>query len=473
VDDRIVAFGASPDLDFVSRAMLFYTTEFGTYPYQDFKIAFVHDLPAIAVYACVVFLPFDCDTSVIEASIELRETLALALARQWIGINIIPRDLSDTWIVNGIALHIRALCLRHIFGNNDYRYRLKKDIDRCVRLDQGAKAPICVPGSANLDLDFINLKAPLVLHILDRHLAKTNSALGLPRIIPRIFLSALSDELGIGNSLSTSQFFRICRRVTSLDLTHFADTWVFGSECPHFKINANFVRKKFQVELTVQAKNVEGSLTVRIHEADGAPFEHVLDIKQPIKTYNLPFNTKYKRTRRSGKVAARFEHLQQELEADEDMPAELFSYPPWDEEEVRREWKVGEWSTEQADAMVGEGGGYEWIRIDPECEWLAWFEFPERPWYWVSQMQGDKDVAAQIQVSRQAVPADSVYPKSDESPDSRCRERAGQSRTGQQLLLPRANGSDPGTGPREYPDVADAEFSSIAPKQTSWGLFCS
>lgn len=385
--------------------MLYYTTEFGTYPYQDFKIAFVQDLPAVAVYACLVLLPSEmaCDSSIIEASIELREVIITALAQQWIGINVIPRETSDTWIVNGLALYIRSLCLRHLFGNNEYRYRLKKDIDRCVRIDQGNKAPICVPGSASLDIAFINLKAPLVLHILDRHLAKTGTALGLSRVIPRIFLSALSDELGHGNSLSTPQFFRICRKITGIDLGGFADQWVFGSRCPHFKIQTNFIRKKFLVELTViQAQAVfEGSLTIRIHEADGAPFEHIVDVKYPSKTFNLPFNTKYKRTRRSGKIAARFQHLQDQLEADEgEVPvaAEVFSYPPWEREEIRQEWRVGEWSEEQANTMMGEGGGYEWIRIDPECEWLAWFDFPERPWYWISQLQGDRDVVAQIQV---------------------------------------------------------------------------
>lgn len=49
--------------------------------------------------------------------------------------------------------------------------------------------------------------------------------------------------------------------------------------------------------------------------------------------------------------------------------------------------------------MLGEGGGYEWIRIDPDCEWIAAFDFAEKPWYWVSQLQGDKDVVAQLEVS--------------------------------------------------------------------------
>lgn len=404
IDDRIIAFGDMADLDFLPKSMQFYSTEFGTYPYQDFKVVFVRDLPKTTAYASLVLLPEElaCTTTVIEASIELREVLLLALAQQWVGVNIIPREISDTWIVNGLALHIRSLGLRNLFGNNDYRYRLKKDIDRCVRLDQGSKAPICVPGSTVVDTDFINLKAPLVLHILDRYLAKTGTALGLHRVIPRIFLAALTDELGIGNTLATAYFFRVCRKSTNIDLSQFADQWVFGSRCPHFRIQANFIRKKFLVEMSISQVDTsfEGSLTVRIHEADGAPFEHIVDVKQ--RKLNLPFNTKYKRTRRSGKLAARFQHLQDQLEADEgEVPvaAEVFAYPSWDNDNVRQDWRVGEWSEDQAGTMIGEGGGYEWIRLDPDLEWLAWFDFLERPWYWVSQLQGDRDVAAQVQVS--------------------------------------------------------------------------
>jgi transcription initiation factor TFIID subunit 2 len=78
--------------------------------------------------------------------------------------------------------------------------------------------------------------------------------------------------------------------------------------------------------------------------------------------------------------------------------AEVFAYPPWDNDYQRMAWRVADWTDEQAETMFGEGGGYEWIRIDPECEWIAVFEFAEKPWYWISQLQGDRDVAAQIEV---------------------------------------------------------------------------
>ena len=42
-------------------------------------------------------------------------------------------------------------------------------------------------------------------------------------------------------------------------------------------------------------------MTVRIHEADGTPYEHVLDILAPVRRFEVPFNTKYKRVRRNTK----------------------------------------------------------------------------------------------------------------------------------------------------------------------------
>ncbi|OXC60064.1 hypothetical protein LQV05_005617 [Cryptococcus neoformans] len=444
----ILGFCLPGDLDllanstsFLPRVMAF-TTELGSYPFTDFKVVFVSNprsecstSATLAIASSDLLHP----PSVIEQAISVRQTLSLALIQQWIGINIIQRNYSDTWIVNGLALYILGQFIRHLLGNNEYRFRLKKDIDRCVMQDQGSQWPLCVPGQVDppdsATTAFINIKAPLVLHILDRHLAKAGTSLGLSQVIPRILMAALSDDLP-GNTLTTSYFIRQCRKVSGLDLQTFQDQWIFGSGCPRLSIRTNFIKKKFTVEFmvsqtqpAVEAINemsekqrkvavwrrptpfFEGSLTVRIHEADGAPFEHLIDIKTPQKTFPLPFNTKYKRTRRSGHIAARFNKMQDALDAanepsnDDEEEAKLeaadragvFAYPPWDDEEERRRWKVAEWGEGEANAMLGEGGGYEWIRVDPDCEWLAIFEFAEKPWCWISQLQGDRDVIAQLE----------------------------------------------------------------------------
>lgn len=239
---------------FMTRAMSFFSTEFGSYPYQDYKMVFVPEPRATCSIGATLAL---CSSEllhradVLDQAFETRQILTLAFSQQWIGVNIIPRSLSDTWLINGLAIYLQALFLRQILGNNEHRFRLKRDMDKCARLDQGDQWPLCVPGTHLIDLSFINLKAPLVLHILDRHLAKAGTSLGLSRVIPRILLSALSDELP-GNMLSTAWFFKTCRKISGLDLQAFQDQWVYGSGCPHLKVQTNFVRKKFVVELGIQ-----------------------------------------------------------------------------------------------------------------------------------------------------------------------------------------------------------------------------
>lgn len=239
---------------FMAKAMSFYSKEFGVYPFSDYKCVFVSD-PRVQHALGATMSIFSSELlhgpDIIDQVYDTRQTLGLAFAQQWIGVNIIPRTLADTWVVSGLGLYIFGQFLRHLQGNNEYRFRLKRAMDKCARIDQGDKHPICVPGIADIDIDFVNLKAPLVMHILDRHLAKAGTTLGLSRVIPKIFLAALSDELP-GNIISTHVFLRFCRKVSGLDLSPFADQWIYGSGCPRMKITTNFIRKKFVVELGVE-----------------------------------------------------------------------------------------------------------------------------------------------------------------------------------------------------------------------------
>lgn len=40
-------------------------------------------------------------------------------------------------------------------------------------------------------------------------------------------------------------------------------------------------------------------MTIRIHEADGTPYEHIIEIKEASTKFDIPYNTKYKRLKRS------------------------------------------------------------------------------------------------------------------------------------------------------------------------------
>lgn len=144
-------------------------------------------------------------------------------------------------------------------------------------------------------------------------------------------------------------------------------------------------------------------MTVRIHEADGTPYEHVLDIREGFKTYDVPFNAKYKRVRRNTKrylarKAAAAAAAAGDVDAREamDMLDLGFDLAIWEDEDEREKWKVADWTEEEEEAMAG--APYEWIRLDADFEWIANIAFDQNDFYFVNQLQRDRDVVAQIEV---------------------------------------------------------------------------
>lgn len=421
----------------VRQAMEFYATTFASYPFSDYTVAFVDSLASgsptfhsagLTLISSDILHP----PSVIDQAYETRHMLAHALAVQWSGVQLIPRTPSDSWLVLGIALHMTGLFVKHLWGNNEYRFRLKKDMNRCVEQDIQFE-PICVPARLTIpepaQMQFIALKAPLVLNILDKHLRKSGTSLGLDKVLPKVFLDAISgDGGGLASQLSTTSFMRTCRKAcggSSEALKIFFDQWVYGSGCPTFEISANFNRKRMAVELNVTQRCYaslwaqkapweaqghlrpiplfDGQMTIRIHEADGTPYEHVLTIQDQFKRHEVPFNTKYKRVRRNTK---RYQARQAAATAaalgDTDALEDLglmdvgFSLGMWEDEKERDRWRVADW-TEEDDNVMSQAT-YEWIRIDAELDWICVVKFSQPDFMWISQLQRDRDVVAQLDV---------------------------------------------------------------------------
>ncbi|KZT52907.1 hypothetical protein CALCODRAFT_501745 [Calocera cornea HHB12733] len=418
-----------PSTSFLSSAMSFFVTEYGAYPFNSYNIVFVDELPrersdnAGLTLASNDVLHGD---DAIDQVFETRQQLSHALAVQWAGINVIQKTWSDTWLVNALALYMSGLFFKKTFGNNEYRFRMARDMDRVCVMDNGAMPPICQPGTYEPPdpdyLPFINIKGPVVLHILDRHLGKSGTSLGLSRVLPKIFLSSMAGEM-TNNTLSTHSFLRTCRKVSGVDPKTFADQWIYGSGAPRFGVTASFNRKKMAVEVTIAqdcpaftshegdpaalaifkpVQLFEGPITIRIHEADGTPYEHVLNINSHFKKYEVPFNTKYKRVRRHTKrYAARQAAAAAAAAGDQDAAEAMvtvdmsFGLALWEEEAQREAWRVAEWSEEEEHIM--ESSTYEWIRCDADFEWIAAIRFEQPDFMWASQLQRDRDVVAQLE----------------------------------------------------------------------------
>ena len=139
-------------------------------------------------------------------------------------------------------------------------------------------------------------------------------------------------------------------------------------------------------------------MTIRIHEADGTPYEHIVEIKEPLQRVEIPYNTKYKRLKRNRRQKERTATSGGNDYVGDDT-GDVLLYSLGDvlqsEEEVKK-WELAEWSQEDEERMSQES--YEWIRMDADFEWICKLSFAMPGHMWVSQLQQDRDVVAQLEV---------------------------------------------------------------------------
>lgn len=170
------------------------------------------------------------------------------------GIDIVPKESVDTWVVVGIAYYMTEIFMKKLSGNNEYRFRQKKASDRISELDIARPSLYDTGPLTPLDpseLEFMAIKAPLVLFILDRRLTKTSGSSGLSRIISRVFLNAKVGDMP-NAAISTAYFTKTCEKLGHAKLDVFFSQWVFGAGCPRFRVTQRFNKKKLVVEMLIQ-----------------------------------------------------------------------------------------------------------------------------------------------------------------------------------------------------------------------------
>lgn len=141
-------------------------------------------------------------------------------------------------------------------------------------------------------------------------------------------------------------------------------------------------------------------MTIRIHEADGTPYEHIVEIKEAVTKIDIPYNTKYKRLKRSRRHkerAATAASIEFPGEGNDDVLLYCLGDVLQTEKEIK-EWKMDEWSKDDETKMSQES--YEWIRMDADFEWLCRTRIQMPTYMFLSQLQQDRDVVAQLEVSK-------------------------------------------------------------------------
>lgn len=419
---------------YAAQAIDYIVKEFGQYPFSEFKLCFVDDLATDTVEAASLVL---CSNrllfpdTVIDPIWSVTRTLAYALSAQWAGVQVVAKEWSDLWVVVGMACWMTNCFLKTLMGNNEYRFRLKKDAERVCELDIGRPSLYAQGFDVPIEpeaLGFMKLKSSLVLTILEKRLWKLSSSMVLHRVVRKIFLSAVAGELKNG-LIGTSHFIRLCEKNSHNKLEPFFAQWVKGSGYPRFEISQRFNKKRMIVEMGIrQTQALEtprrqvtpdgflsdardrnrgivlgltqavftGPMTIRIHEADGTPYEHVVDLKEGYTKLDIPYNTKYKRlkrTRRQKERAAVGTGVDVNTDSQND---DVLLYCLGDVlqgDDDMEDWRLVDWSKEDEDRMSQES--FEWIRMDADFEWICTLNIGQPDYMFLSQLQQDRDVIAQ------------------------------------------------------------------------------
>ena len=422
----------------MAKAIDYFSLTYGSYPFASYKMCFVDDapedtLPTSYFSICSSRLLFP--EEIIDPMYDSTRAITHALAVQWIGVNIVPKEAVDTWVTVGVAWYMTDTFMRKLCGNNEYRFRLKQMSDRVCDLDYERPSVHDMGNILSIDpseADFIALKAPLVLFILDRRLTKASGKATMSRIISRLFLNARMGEIPNG-AVTSSYFQKTCERLGHAKLDTFFNQWIYGAGCPRFQATQRFNKKKLVVEMMIKqvqsdqpsARDLEkdafmrdvkeeirnvyagtiqpvftGSMTIRIHEADGTPYEHIVEIKEGVTKFDIPYNTKYKRLKRNKRQkerAAAVIGADGNAEVQEDILLYCLGDVLQTEEEMQQ-WRLADWSKEDEERMGQES--YEWIRMDADFEWVCKLSLVMPGYMYLSQLQQDRDVVAQLEVCR-------------------------------------------------------------------------
>lgn len=420
----------------LAKAIDFFTTTFTIYPFNNtYKMCFVEDTMSDTIVTAGLTL---CSTrllypeNILDPINDVTRKLVHALAAQWAGIFIVPRNPKDSWVIVGSACYMTDLFLKTLFGNNDYRLRQKLASYRVSELDIGRPSLSGMGPALRLDpseLEFMALKSGLVLFILDRRLTRQSGSTGVTRIINRMFQNSKGGE--VENTLiSEEQFERLCEKMGHVKLEDFFNQWVQRAGCPRFEVRQSFNKKKLVVILTIEQTHAtapevgreldpnhfmreikedaqeiwagepvipfKGPMTIRIHEADGTPYEHIIEIKEQKTQIEIPYNTKYKRLKR-GRGRKDRKDVQAGLEG-ADGQEESLLYCLGDvlqDPDDLNEWGLREWPADLEAKMSDES--YEWIRMDADFEWIGTMSINMPAYMFTSQLQQDRDVVAQLE----------------------------------------------------------------------------
>ncbi|KAI9008581.1 hypothetical protein DFJ74DRAFT_360250 [Hyaloraphidium curvatum] len=424
----------STDLRFLGDALDFFVNEYLTssYPYSSFKVVAVENVfVPVKVGATIVILGSHLlvPDGAIEQTYETRALLSRSLAQQWFGHYLAPRAWNDTWLFVAVTTYMSHLFLASQFGIAGYKARMRAAAELATQLDVH-QLPLCplpsytrdvfgllptdiVHGGSGMRADvlevfhnefesadvralLLEVKGALVLSMLDKRLGKGV----LQKTLAHILLEHTSGDLPEG--LGTQHFLKQCKTFAgTVDVKEFSTQWIHGSGMPCLQFKFQLNRRKQVVEVQMlqsnrsyQAGNAaatrafSGAFTIRAHEPAGT-FDTDIQIDDVEQNFELQYHSRSRKVQREapgarsvqpGNANANVEAMRGREALDVDM-----------------------------DDSGGLDEGFDWIRLDPDNEWLCVKENVQNGIMWEAQLSKDRDINAQLEAVKALASSDGPH----------------------------------------------------------------
>ncbi|XP_071965911.1 transcription initiation factor TFIID subunit 2-like [Antedon mediterranea] len=383
--------------DFIHEVFEFFEENLSSrYPFSCYKQVFVDEafVQADTYSTMTIFNTNLLHTRrVIDQTFETRTILTQALAEQFFTCFINMQSWNDAWLVKGISKYLTGLYLKKVFGMNEYRSIIYKELtDLCVYEQDIGGLTLCPEpltpnkGDSASHLHFPRNHSHTVSWKYAKMLAnKSHLVLRLIelRIGPELLLQVFNKLLSLATAaaqqkfflanawynllLSTPGFLKALSNVSGKDLTSFIEQWVTQGGIVRFHGNFIFNRKRNIVELEIRQdpsrKGVfkyVGPLKVTIQELDGS-FEHTLQVEENLVKGEITCHSKSRRHKKKKIPLLNGEEVDMDLGAmDADSPV-------------------------------------LWIRIDTEMTLLRQVTFDQPDFQWQYQLKFERDIAAQLE----------------------------------------------------------------------------
>ena len=233
-------------IDAVGGALTYFEEIFGPYPYDHLTVvtaprALSQSLPAMVTLSSIML----SDQGVLRALIgtynqDRRGVIAHEIAHQWWGHTVGWQSYRDQWISEATAEYAANLYMRNRLGLHHSGPTTNWQSDMIATTDDGRKIESIGPlvlgarlGSGPAPEAYSSIvyeKGAVVLDMLARRFGEKTFLLILRRIL----------EAVPGRALSTADFLQLIERLTDVDLTAFADQFIYATGLPEVYYDLRF-----------------------------------------------------------------------------------------------------------------------------------------------------------------------------------------------------------------------------------------